>query len=360
MRALIVAAAVLLVAAEAGAQQSGPHRALAEEVERVRTSGDVSHVPPDDSVAYGGRVVGPGEILTGTVAAAGGDLIVEGEIVGTALAIRGDVIVRGTGHVTGDAIAIGGRVRAEGGDVDGEMRSLSTARDAVGAAATPSRSTWSALKLTVGWGAVLLVLGLGILIFARPTLDSVVESIEQRFGRAFMYGLAAQVAAIPLLLVILVALALTIIGILLIPFAAVAYVITLCGLVALGFLAVARFAGGAIMGLEPARESARAGGIRAMVLGLVMLLSLWLAAAAFTWHPLASSILRAAALAVSWVAVTVGLGAVVASRVALRRGRMDPDALVAPDDPMKWQTPTPITGVAAARRQSPSVREHVS
>jgi hypothetical protein len=358
MRALMVAAAVLLMAADAAAQE--PNRPTLEaEISRLRASGEVADLPPDGSIARGGRVIAAGETVLGTVAVAGGDLVVEGEIDGSAVAIHGNVVVRAGGHVTGDAVAIAGRVRDEGGLIDGEMRALSAPSAAAAGAASATRSTGSALRMALGWAAVLMILGLGILVFARPTLDSVVESIEQRFGRAFAYGFLAQVAAVPLLLVLLVALGLTIIGILLIPFAAVAYVITLCGLLALGVVAVARFLGGALLGIDSAREASRGAGIRAMLLGLMMILAPWIAAAIFAWSPLTSSILRAAAVAVSWVALTVGLGAVVASRVALRRGAADTEKMLA-DDPMKWQTPTPITGVAAARRTSPSVKERVS
>ena len=52
------------------------------------------------------------------------------------------------------------------------------------------------------------------------------------------------------------------------------------------------------------------------------------------------------------VAVTAGFGAVLISRAGTRR-TVPPQAPVAPLDDMSWQTPTPVSGVAAARRPTP-------
>jgi hypothetical protein len=319
------------------------------------------HVPPADSFIIGGRSVAPGETVRGVVAVARGPLDVRGRIDGNALALHGDIIVHPGGVIRGDAVAIGGHVRARGGVVEGDIKSVSglfpmpsrsDRREPAGAAAT-----WQAMKVVLGWLAILLVIGIGVLVFAEQTLDPVVDALHQRFGRALWYGLAAQLAAIPALLVILLGLALTVVGVLLIPFAIVAYAVALAGAVTLGFLAVARFTGAAIMGRARPKQAApvRGASLRALVVGLLLYLGLWLLAAAFTWSPLVGSILRAAALAVTWVATTLGLGAIVASRVAGWR----PQSAGAPGvaaDPMVWQTPTPVTGVAAARRPLSAAR----
>jgi hypothetical protein len=83
-------------------------------------------------------------------------------------------------------------------------------------------------------------------------------------------------------------------------------------------------------------------------------MGLWLLAAMFTWQPIAGAILRGIAMAVSWVAVTVGLGATLISRAGTkrldaRRRAVSAARRPAPGD-LSWQTPTPVTGVAAARR----------
>jgi hypothetical protein len=323
------------------------------------------HVPPADSFIIGGRTVAPEDTMRGVVAVARGPLEVRGRIDGNALALHGDIIIYPGGVIRGDAVAIGGRVRARGGVVEGDIRSLS------GLFPMPSRSgnqegasaadTWQAMKVVLGWLAILLVIGIGVLVFAEPTLDPVVEALHQRFGRAFWYGLAAQLAAIPALLVILLGLALTVVGILLIPFAIVAYAVALAGVLTLGFLAVARLTGAAIAGgaRRGATAPVRGASLRALVVGLALYLGLWLAAAAFTWSPLVGSILRAAALAVTWVAITLGLGAIIGSRVTAWRPQSAGTA-AGGADPMVWQTPTPVTGVAAARRPVSAARSEVS
>jgi hypothetical protein len=338
---------------------------IRREVAILRTMRLDEHVPPADSFIIGGRTVSPGDTLRGVVAVARGPLEVRGRIEGNALALHGDIVVGEGGVITGDAVAIGGHVRARGGVVEGNIRSVT------GLFASPERSavrevagsdaTWQAIKVVLGWFAILLVLGIGVLVFAEPTLDPIVDTLQQRFGRAFWYGLVAQLAAIPVLLVIVLALALTVVGILLIPFAIVAYAVALAGLLALGFLAVARFTGGAIAGGARGLSGERVRGVslRALVVGLVLYLGLWLAAAAFTWSPLFGSILRAAAVAVTWVAVTLGLGALVGSRIALRRGHAAGASAGGAADPMVWQTPTPVTGVAAARRPVSAARSEL-
>jgi hypothetical protein len=352
--------------AAAGPSQPIPGQ-IRREVAILRALRMGAHVPPADSFTIGGRTIGPGETVRGLVAVARGPLEVRGRIEGNALALHGDIIVRNGGVIRGDALAIGGHVRALGGTVEGDIRSVGGliplgGRADQGGAAAPSRSTWEAVKVVFGWLAILLVIGIGVLVFAEPTFDPVVEALQLRFGRAFWYGLVAQVAAIPVLLVLLLALALTVVGILLIPFAIVAYAVALAGALTLGFLAVARFTGGAIWrgrstgGGGPARGE----NLRALVGGLVLYLGLWVAAAAFNWSPLAGSILHAVALAVTWVAVTLGLGAIVASRVTLRRGQTVTGSHVAAADPMVWQTPTPVTGVAAARRPVSAARSELN
>ena len=323
------------------------------------------HVPPADSFVIGGRRIRAGETVHGVVAVARGPLEVHGRIQGNALALHGDIVVHEGAVIQGDAVAIGGQVRARGGVVEGDIRSVSglfpTSSPSSGRERAGPDATWQNLKVVLGWFAILVVLGIGVLIFAEATLDPVVDALHQRFARAFWYGVVAELAALPVLLVMVLALALTVVGILLIPFAIVAYAVALAGALTLGFLAVARFTGTALARGRRGADGAQARGasLRALVTGLVIYLGLWAIAAAFSWSPLVGSVLRAAAVAVTWVAVTVGLGALVASRVALRRGHGAGAAAGVVADPMVWQTPTPVTGVAAARRPVSMVRTEV-
>ncbi|HEY5441005.1 MAG TPA: hypothetical protein VIJ90_06970, partial [Gemmatimonadaceae bacterium] len=189
------------------------------------------------------------------------------------------------------------------------------------------------------------IIAVGVLLFAGPNLDDVVVTIQGRFARAFWYGVLGQIFVLPGLLILTVALALTIIGILLIPFAIVAYAIAVAGLVTLGFLAVVRLVGGALW--QGGDASARGRALGALFAGIALFFVLWMIGSLLAWAPLAATVVRAAALAATWAAMTLGLGAAILSRAGTHRrvaGVARPVELAA------WQTPTPVAGVVAARR----------
>lgn len=308
------------------------------------------HDLPDDSkFAPGPRTIEGGTVVPGPIAIANGDLVVDGTLDGDAVVVGGNVILKPTGHITGDALTIGGRTEALGGRVDGDIRTI-YALGGGGAAAAPAPplTTWQMVKLVVGWFAVLFAIGFGVLMFAERNLDGVVIAMERGFGRAFWIGVLGQLALLPTLFLLCLGLVLTIIGTLLIPFAIVAYVIAVAGLVTLGFLAVSRLTGSALLRGGPV-VTERGAALRGLVLGLVAYLGLWLIAAVFTWNPLVATVLRLVAFAATWVAATVGLGATLLSRAGTERGAGRPARKAVPDE-LAWQTPTPVTGVAAARR----------
>lgn len=327
------------------------------QIEQLRARPEGSRVPPADSFTLGPRAIPVAASIRGPVAVAEGSLDVYGRLDGSAYVLNGDIVVHGGGVISGDAMSIGGRVLLDGGRIDGEQLSLSAPPSAVVQASRASApvTTWQSVKLVVGWFAILVIIGLGVLIFAEPNMDGVVESLEGNFARAFWFGVLGEIMALPALVLLCIGLALTILGALLIPFAIVAYAIAVAGLLALGFLAVARLTGRSWSRADDpaAPNAARGANLRALFVGLVLYLGLWLIAALFTWQPVAGAILRGVALAVSWVAVTVGLGATLLSRAGTRR--LDPRERAAaarrpaPED-LAWQTPTPVTGVAAARR----------
>jgi hypothetical protein len=153
--------------------------------------------------------------------------------------------------------------------------------------------------------------------------------------------------------VLVVALAITVLGALLIPFAIVAYVIAAAGLVTLGFLAVARLTGGAITS-DRGTTSRRGVNLRALISGLAIFLGIWMVAALFTWSPVAGAAFRAIGIAVTWVAATVGLGAALSSRAGTQRPGAGSKSRTTSTDEFAWQTPTPVTGVAAATRRTVS------
>lgn len=363
-------AAVFLAAAAPAQQPVSPGTASAPQLDgRLRTEiailsrllGSVD-VPPADSFSVGNLEVAAGTTRQGPLAVARGNLDVRGRVEGSVLALHGDVVVHSGGHVTGDVSAIDGKVRVSGGIVDGNIRSVTgvaggfLARAAGRAEDARPLTTWDALRMVLAWFAILCAIGIGVLLFAERNLNGVVVALERDFSRAFWIGVLAQLAAIPVLLVVLVGLAVTLIGILLIPFAVVAYIVALAGLVTLGFLAVSRFTGAAFAGA--AGDSGRKVSLRALLIGITLYTGLWLLAAAFVWNPMVGSVLRGVAMAGSWVALTLGLGATLITRAGTSPEGQALRAAPGQGSDASWQTPTPVTGVAAARRPVSAVREN--
>jgi hypothetical protein len=359
--------------ASVAAPSSGPLSATARDTLRRQLQSALGSADRANALASAGIVSGPRQVATNTtvegdVLAVNGPLDVYGTVHGMAIAVGGDVNVHPGGHVTDNAISVGGQVRPLGGKIDGDIRSDNGAlRSGREAAAGPQRSpferTTDALKLTAGWLAITILIGVGVLVFAGDYLNGVAEAVERNPTRALWMGIVGQLLALPVLLLGSVGLAITIVGALLIPVAIVAWLAGLAGLVTLGFLGVALVTGRSFGRTNSsARLTERGSALRALILGVLAYLGLWLVAAALTPLPTVAFVLRLIAIAVTWVAATAGLGAALESRAGTRR---TPDVPVAPprrpsspsSPPVPdWQTPTPITGVVAARRQTPASR----
>ena len=315
------------------------------------------HLPPADSILSEAFVV-PAGVERGRTAAFG-KLEVNGTVAGDAIAIGGDVIVHRGGHVTGDAVSVGGTVNADdGGIVDGEMRSIDRAMSEAPAVAT-TRSGFlqmlDEMQTVMGWLVMMVILGFGTMVLAEERLRIVTETIEGRFGKSVVAGLITEVSYIPALIIVPVLLVITIVGIVIAPFAVLAIIVLGAGLATLGFLAMARVAGQA-MTRRSAPATQRGIEMRSMLAGLCLFFGLWLLAALLGWIPVLGGILHALAVVVTWAAATVGLGAAVISRGGSRR-RVS-DTLDVPALPEAgWQTPTPISGIAAARRTATTTPE---
>jgi hypothetical protein len=355
-RLLVALLAPVLLATALHAQDPKPG-SVARSLERLSQDEGIPGLPPADSVTAGPRTVPAGTTVRGAVVALG-PVVVAGRVEGPVVSLAGDVSVAKGGVVTGDAVSVGGRVLADG-EVWGEMRAMSSVpnRPAAAVAAADLRSpiqrTYDAMRLVAGTFGVLLIIAVGVLLFAGRNLDEVVATLELRFGRAFWVGLVGQLLILPALVVLLVALAVSVIGILLIPFAVVAYAIAIAGLVTLGFLAVARLVGGAVWH-SASDTTARSRALAGLAVGLAIFFALWMIAAALAWAPMAATVVRAAALAASWAAMTLGLGAAILSRAGTHRRVA---AGTRPVELASWQTPTPLTGVVAARRPSAAMGE---
>jgi len=321
---------------------------LAPILDSVRATPAGRALPSIDRFTWGDLSIPAGETVAGPVAAARGNVNVRGLVNGDVFAVGGDVVVHAGGEVTGSALALQGKVIVNGGRVGGEMRAAAP----FGAAAekaeprlTGSAAVMHALKISAGWLVVVLLVGLGVIVFSGAQLEAVVQALENRFSTAFFVGVAAQIGAVPLLVLLCLTLAITIVGILLIPFAIVAYILGVAGLITLGALAAASVAGHAVV-----REgrNVRVRAMRSMVTGTVLLMLPWLASALLVNSPWGGMLARIVAVAITWVAASAGLGAALMARGGVRRVHLHVGH--APASPAGWQTPTPIGGIVAARR----------
>ena len=329
---------------------------LAQLTKRVSVDPNGAELPPQDSIATGDFAIAAGT-STGRVAAVG-QLDVFGTVNGNAISLDGDVIVHKGAHITGDALAIGGTVKLDGGTVDGEMRSLDRAiapTAVVAASSSGFLSILDELQRVMGALVVMVLLGFAAMVFTEERLRVVASAIELRFGRALFAGILTEVSFIPVLVLAVVLLVITLIGIILLPVAIPGLFVLGALLSILGFLAVSRVAGQALT-RRAATVSVRGAELRSMLAGLFFFFGLWLAAAALSWVPVLGSLLHALAFVVTWAAATVGLGAAVMTRGG-GRPTAAPAAPPAAGGEIGWQTPTPISGIAAARRQATNTPE---
>lgn len=325
--------------------------AIGRRLDQARALSGLEGLPGSDAVTIGTRTVAAGAKVKGPVIVSGGGLEVLGEIDGDAVVLDGDLVVRAGGLVRGQAVALGGVVTLDGGRVDGEIRSLQTAADIAAAAAERTQRTrWQKGMVLAASLVLLLLLGITATLMAQPALDGVAVELERDFGRALLVGFLAELAMAPVLGLTIVGLALTLVGILLIPFAIVAYALAAAGLVTLGLLGMARLIGAAVSGDSARRLSASGASLRAVVVGSIALMLPWgfmlgggAVAPQFEW------VLGVMATGVTWVAATAGLGATLLSRVGMRPVRASASREISVDQ-YAWATPTPVTGVAAARR----------
>jgi hypothetical protein len=312
---------------------------------------------PSGTARLGDFSIAANESMPGHLLVVRGTADVFGKLLGNLVTVGGDVVLHPGGVVSGDILTLGGEVRDEGGEIGGEVRSFRSTSLLQGplrtAAAAPS-AIGTVLRRGAGVAGVFLTLcalGFGLVLFGRPNLEVVSDTVTHSFGRAFASGLLGQILLLPTFGMLVVGLILSVVGIVLVPFVVVVYVLlVLVGGVG-GYLAVAH-----AMGETYTRRRLALGAMigspnsyRYLWVGLGGLAALWLAWAIFGWVPVAGELIRAAAILVTWLLGTAGFGAALLSRAGIREnfaGRLlPPEALT---DEYLWATPQ--FGVTAAKR----------
>ncbi|HEU4827619.1 MAG TPA: polymer-forming cytoskeletal protein [Gemmatimonadales bacterium] len=315
---------------------------------------DMRVTVPNGTARLGAYSVGSDQSIAGHLLVVRGDAQVFGRLQGNLVTYDGDIFVHPGAVISGDVLAIHGTVHDRGGEIGGESRTLSAVAPQVAAATPPlsaGEATLRRLAGVVGVFLALAALGVGLAAFGRNNLQVVSDTVSHSFGRAFVTGLVGQILILPTFGMLVVGLVLSVAGILLLPFAVAVYVLLVIVGVVGGYLAVAhamgetytrrRLAQGILVGAP--------GSYQFLLVGLVATTALWLAWALFGWVPVAGSLIRGAAILITWLLATAGLGAALLSRAGIREnfaGRIiPPEALT---DEYLWATPQ--FGVPAVKR----------
>ena len=133
--------------------------------------------------------------VDGPIAVAHGNLDVYGTVNGDVVALDGNMRVHKGARVTGDAWAAGGQRhhrRRRGRRHEARDRRRRSGRCPRRAARSRS-ALGSRSSSSIGWFALLAIIGLGVMVFAEGNLDGVVIALERGFARSFWIGLAGQV-----------------------------------------------------------------------------------------------------------------------------------------------------------------------
>jgi hypothetical protein len=312
---------------------------------------------PSGTARLGDFSIASNESVPGHLLVVQGTADVFGKLLGNLVTVGGDVVLHPGGVVSGDILTLGGEVRDQGGEIGGEVRSFRSTPVlqvplAAVAASSPS-AIGTVFRRAAGVAGVFLTLGalgFGLVMFGRPNLEVVSDTVSHSFGRAFTTGLLGQILLLPTFGMLVVGLILSVVGIVLLPFVVVVYALLVVVGGLGGYLAVAH-----AMGETYTRRRLALGAMLSpnsygyLLVGLGALAALWMAWAVFGWVPVAGELIRGAAILVTWLLATAGFGAALLSRAGVREnfaGRLIPaEALT---DEYLWATPQ--FGVSAAKR----------
>ncbi len=209
----------------------------------------------DDVVVMGGSLTVLGEVY-GDAAAIGGSVVVEGRVTGDVSAVGGSVTLTSGAEVMGSAMSFGGSVvREEGAVVHGEVVEVTS--PGVHWSMWPRFWSWGDWgghqgdwfhhspfdwALSQAWNifclVVLVLVAFLALLLGRTPIDRIGRRVESEPWKSGLVGLATQILFVPLLIIVIVVLAISIIGIpflFLVPFALLALGIAIF----LGYVGVA-------------------------------------------------------------------------------------------------------------------------
>ena len=220
---------------------------LARALEQSKAPGFALTVP-GGLARIGNYSIGAGESQQGDVLVLNGNADVHGRLSGNLVTVDGDITLHPGSYISGSVLAYGGEVHQAGGQVTGEINTLGTlatsgSAEAVSAAASPLVMVLRNVAGLAGIFLTLLGIGFGLVLFGRPNLEIISDTVSHTFGRSFAVGVLAQVLILPTFGVLILGLVLSVVGILLIPFAVIASVLLVLVAVLAGFLGVSHALG---------------------------------------------------------------------------------------------------------------------
>jgi|GEM_PF-1668273 len=292
-------------------------------------------------------IIGP-EQAWNNVVAVGGDVIVEGVVAESVVAVAGDVTIRANarvgydrpGHDDAAIVSVFGDVIVESGaDVSGRVVDVGggAGKALTAAFVDPVARPWKWTSV-VGWivSTIFLVIATVIVAAIAPRkIAAVRDRARHHFLSSLGWGVIGAVIGIPVITILLIV---TVVGLLVvIPWLAIVVPIILL----FGFVAVAALLGRLILGQK---EDLRSQVIAAAVVGVVIL-------CVVRWIPYAGAIILA-------IVTLVGLGAIITAIWGGRRGSREKAPVApapqppAPQPPGGWQQVPPPANEPPALQQT--------
>ena len=310
---------------------------------------------PGGQARLGDFSIGSDQTLKGDLLVLEGTADVYGRLEGNLVSWDGDIVLHSGAVVAGDVLAFDGQVRLEGGEVTGEVRTMSSpaVEQPPAVAPSPMSHILRSFAGTTGVFLTLMLAGFGLVLFGKSPLEVTSDTVRSSFTRAFIVGLLGQILVLPTFGMLVVGLILTVAGILLIPFVVIVFALLLIAGVVGGALAVAHAMGESITRRQMAQgRTLSPNSYRYLIVGLACVLAPWLVWTLFGWVPVAGDLMLGAAILISWLLASVGFGAALLSRGGLKEqfaGRFIPPEMLT--DEYLWAPPR--YGVPAVKRPPP-------
>jgi hypothetical protein len=279
-----------------------------------------------DRVRVGGSVVvRSDEIVDGDVVATFGSVRIDGRVTGDVVAVGGSVRLGPDAVVDGDVTSVGGTIdRATTARIGGSIEEVAWGGPDIRVRGPHFRGPYmegvGGLIGTVVWIVLLGALASLAYLLARRPVERMAYRVATAPWKTALVGLVSQILFFPVLTLVVVLLAVSIIGIpllIVVPFALVALVLG----VLVGFTAVARQIGGAA---EQRFGWQHDNPYLAVIIGvgIIMAVSFFASALGVGGGPLHvfAVILAILGFVIQYVAWTVGFGALLLTRFGTRYG----------------------------------------